>query len=211
MTENKDNYLYMGNDGTEIEIGDFYDSDMRIYGSHYKPFIERFLNLFTPERQIELKLEFGAEESKDISNIMYRKYLKKVENSGELTFNVERTSNAAIIPTKAHPSDSGFDLYSPFEFTVAPGDTKLINFHIKIQLEPGWEAQVRNRSGIVTNYKCMIPIGVGTIDCFSEDMKIKTIKGQMDVSPLCFLFFVQYCRVGRFTSQYSYGLYRYNK
>ena len=38
-----DNYLYLSNDNTEIEIGDFHDSDMKIYGRYKKPFLERLV------------------------------------------------------------------------------------------------------------------------------------------------------------------------
>jgi dUTP pyrophosphatase len=156
--------LTIGDENTKIEIGDFMNSDINICGFITPTLNRRICNLFLSKQYVEANFKLTPDEMREFSDIMYRKYLKEMENTGDLTFNIEKTSEAAVIPTKAHESDAGFDLYSPFDFTLNPGETKLINFHIKIGLQPGWEAQVRNRSGIVTNYRCMIPIGVGTID-----------------------------------------------
>ena len=136
---NEDNYLYMSNDNTELEIGQFHNSNVRISGKHSKTFLERFLNLFTGDRQVEFDMKFDAEELRDISNVTRNLYLKDLHNNKRLVFNIERTSNAAIIPSKAHSTDVGYDLYNPFEFTLYPNETRIVNFHIRIGLEPGWE------------------------------------------------------------------------
>jgi dUTP pyrophosphatase len=91
--------------------------------------------------------------------------LKKRRNRIEgKTFKVELLNKNSKLPTKSYDSDSGFDLSTIESFTLNPGDVKLVRFGIVIELEDGWEAQVRNRSGIVTRYRCMIPLGVGTVD-----------------------------------------------
>ena len=159
-----DNYLYINNGDSELEISKFSDSNIRLKGRYTKTFFERFLNLFSSKREAEFRLQFDAQELRDISEITKKLCLKELNNSKNLIFNIERTSGAAVMPTKAHPTDVGYDLYCPFEFSLGSYETKIIDFHIKIGLEPGWEAQVRNRSGIVVNYHTMIPIGVGTID-----------------------------------------------
>jgi dUTP pyrophosphatase len=163
--EKSGDYLFISNVETEMEFGDFPDYDLKISGTGEKTFLERFLNLFVKEYETTIQLRFDDKELDKISNVMRKLYMKKLQKSENLTFNVEKTIGSAIIPTKAHPSDTGFDLYSPFEFALLPNEAKLINFHIKIQLEEGYEAQVRNRSGIVSNFHCNIPIGVGSIDC----------------------------------------------
>ena len=161
---NEDNYLYMSNDNTELEIGQFHNSNVRISGKHSKTFLERFLNLFTGDREVEFDMKFDAEELRDISNVTRNLYLKDLHNNKRLVFNIERTSNAAIIPSKAHSTDVGYDLYNPFEFTLYPNETRIVNFHIRIGLEPGWEAQVRNRSSLPSKFHTMMVIGTVTID-----------------------------------------------
>jgi len=80
------------------------------------------------------------------------------------TFNIVKSLPEAILPTKAHASDVGYDLYSPIEFRLNPGETRRIDFGIIIDIDPGYEIQVRNRSGIVWKYNTMMAIGTGTID-----------------------------------------------
>lgn len=46
---------------------------------------------------------------------------------------VKRLSETAIIPTKAHPGDAGWDLYADKDVLIAPGETVVIPTGIAIQ------------------------------------------------------------------------------
>lgn len=81
-----------------------------------------------------------------------------------ITFVIERVHENAKMPSKAYPSDAGFDVYTPINFTVFPSETRIIKTGIKIELKEGWEAQIRNKSGIATKRHVIIPMGTGTID-----------------------------------------------
>lgn len=83
-------------------------------------------------------------------------------NNGELTVGFKRLSPDAIIPTKAHATDSGFDLYASEDVIIEPGETKLVPTGIAVQLPAGCEAQVRPKSGITSNTKLRVQLG--TID-----------------------------------------------
>src|SRR5690625_2679300 len=74
----------------------------------------------------------------------------------------KRLSDDATIPTKAHPTDSGFDLYASEDVIIEPGDTADVKTGIAVELPPGYEAQVRPRSGITANTKLRVQLG--TID-----------------------------------------------
>src|SRR5690625_2376235 len=74
----------------------------------------------------------------------------------------KRLSDDAIIPTKAHPSDSGYDLCAAENVTIEPGETEVIPTGIAVKLPPGYEAQVRPRSGVTSRTKLRIQLG--TID-----------------------------------------------
>lgn len=164
VQEKSGNYLFISNPDTEIEFGDFPDHNVLIYGKTEVPFSTRLLQLFTRRQDQQFSLNFDENELDKIAKVVKRLHSKKMKKTGKLTFNIEKTINAAVIPTKAHPSDVGYDLYSPFEFSLLPGETKLINFHIKIGLEEGYEAQVRNRSGLPAKQKVMLAQCLGTID-----------------------------------------------
>lgn len=74
----------------------------------------------------------------------------------------KRLNDDAIIPTKAYPTDSGFDLYASKDVIIKPGETAVVPTGIAVQLPPGYEATVRPRSGITAKTKLRVQLG--TID-----------------------------------------------
>lgn len=74
----------------------------------------------------------------------------------------KRLTDEATIPTKAHESDSGFDLYAATDVVIEPGETKVVPTGIAVQLPEGMDAQVRPRSGVTAKTKFRVQLG--TID-----------------------------------------------
>lgn len=68
------------------------------------------------------------------------------------------------LPTKANPTDSGFDLKSRIETTIMPGELALIPSGVCFDIPPGLEVQVRSRSGIALKNMCFVLNSPGTID-----------------------------------------------
>lgn len=68
----------------------------------------------------------------------------------------------AILPVKAHATDSGFDLFANENVSIAPGETVVVKTGVAVHLPNCYEAQVRPRSGITSNTKLRVQIG--TID-----------------------------------------------
>lgn len=63
--------------------------------------------------------------------------------------------------TKAHSTDSGFDLKSIEEFSLEPGEIRLISTGIKLILPENYEAQVRPKSGLSSKG---FMVYLGTVD-----------------------------------------------
>ncbi len=74
----------------------------------------------------------------------------------------KRLTEDAVIPTKAHPSDSGFDLVASEDTTIEPGETVVVPTGIAVQLPSGYEATVRPRSGVTSKTK--LRVAIGTVD-----------------------------------------------
>src|SRR5690625_1431125 len=74
----------------------------------------------------------------------------------------KRLNDDATLPTKAHPTDSGFDLYASEDVIIEPGDTEIVPTGIAVGLPKGFEAQVRPRSGVTAKTKLRVQLG--TID-----------------------------------------------
>lgn len=79
-----------------------------------------------------------------------------------LSVGFKRLTDGSTIPSKAHATDSGFDLYASEDVIIEPGETKVIPTGIAVQLPEGMEAQVRPRSGVTSKTKLRVQLG--TID-----------------------------------------------
>lgn len=74
----------------------------------------------------------------------------------------KRLTEDAILPTKAHASDSGYDLTASEDVIVEPGETVVVKTGIAVELPAGYEATVRPRSGVTAKTKLRVQLG--TID-----------------------------------------------
>ena len=83
-------------------------------------------------------------------------------SSQSISVGFKRLSDGATIPTKAHPTDSGFDLYASEDVIIEPGDTVIVPTGIAVDLPKGFETQVRPRSGVTAKTKLRVQLG--TID-----------------------------------------------
>ena len=86
---------------------------------------------------------------------------------------IELCHPEARIPQYAHISDSGADVYALEDITVHPGETVLVPTGFKVALLPGFELQVRPKSGRVLKTKLRIANTPGTIDQgYRDEVKI---------------------------------------
>ena len=79
----------------------------------------------------------------------------------------------AKIPQYANISDSGMDVYALDDYIIAPGQTMLIPTGIKLALPPGYEIQVRPKSGRALKTKLRIANTPGTVDAgYRDEIKV---------------------------------------
>ena len=71
-----------------------------------------------------------------------------------------------MVPRYAHgpAEDAGMDLHSVEGVTLGPGETKLVPTGLAIELPPGYEAQIRPRSGLALKNSITLPNSPATID-----------------------------------------------
>src|SRR5579885_3459764 len=79
---------------------------------------------------------------------------------------IQRLHPDAILPRYAHgpAEDAGMDLHAVEEVTLEPGVARLVPTGLAIELPPGYEAQVRPRSGLALKHAISMPNAPGTID-----------------------------------------------
>ena len=76
----------------------------------------------------------------------------------------QRINPIAELPTYAHPGDAGMDIRSIEELTIDPGARALVHTGLVMVLPPGYEAQVRPRSGLALKNGVTVLNTPGTID-----------------------------------------------
>lgn len=82
---------------------------------------------------------------------------------------IQLCHNEAKLPTYANEGDAGLDIYALDDYTINPGETKLIPTGIKVAIPRGYELQVRPKSGRALKTKLRVANTPGTIDCGYRD------------------------------------------
>lgn len=100
----------------------------------------------------------GMSEMAEIKEIKRR--LEALEAAPVVKF--KKLHPDAKVPTYAHPTDSGADLYALYDAIIGVNPI-LVHTGIGIELPPGYEAQVRSRSSMA-KAGVMVANGIGTID-----------------------------------------------
>ncbi len=79
---------------------------------------------------------------------------------------IRRLREDAVIPRYAHgpEEDAGMDLHAVESARLAPGETRLVSTGLAIELLPGFEAQIRPRSGLALKHSITLPNSPATID-----------------------------------------------
>jgi dUTP pyrophosphatase len=83
-----------------------------------------------------------------------------------MRFRIKRLSPQARLPEYAHgpEEDSGMDLCALEGVTLEPGRPALIPTGLVIEVPPGYEAQIRPRSGLALKHAITLPNAPATID-----------------------------------------------
>ena len=77
---------------------------------------------------------------------------------------IEKISEDAIIPFKAHKDDAGMEACITENITIKTGERKLIKTGLAIALPENYEAQIRPRSGLALKNGITVLNTPGTID-----------------------------------------------
>lgn len=84
-----------------------------------------------------------------------------------------KLSDTAIIPTYAHSTDAGMDLYSNEDITLMPNEHRLVGTGIAIDIPAGFEMQIRPRSGMAHKSGITVLNSPGTIDSgYRNEIKV---------------------------------------
>ena len=67
----------------------------------------------------------------------------------------------AILPTRAHDADAGYDLYSREEAVIYPDDSYKFDTGVHMEIPRGYVGDVKSKSGLMMNHSIVTD---GTVD-----------------------------------------------
>ena len=79
-------------------------------------------------------------------------------------FPVPNPYDDLMLPRRATSGSAGYDIYSPMEFDLAPGEIIKLPTGLRARIEPGWALLLLPRSGQGFKYRLQLYNTVGVID-----------------------------------------------
>ena len=76
----------------------------------------------------------------------------------------ERIHHAILMPARATKGSAGYDFFSPFSFTLKPGETILVPTGIRASMREDWMLAMFPRSGLGFKFRLQLNNTVGIID-----------------------------------------------
>ena len=108
----------------------------------------------------------------------------------EVTIPIQLDRDARL-PVYANLTDAGADIYANEDMWIVPHQTKLMKTGIRLAIPPGYEVQIRPRSGLSLKTSLRIPNSPGTIDTgyrdevgiiiYNEAVRNNSIEGCVDI------------------------------
>lgn len=77
---------------------------------------------------------------------------------------IKKVRPHADIPQYATDGAAGFDLVAAEDVVISPDETKIVPTGIAVELPPGYEMQIRPRSGVSLKTKLRVANAPGTVD-----------------------------------------------
>lgn len=68
------------------------------------------------------------------------------------------------LPKRATKGSAGYDFFTPFAFTLQPGETVKIPTGVRVRMEEDWVLKIYPRSGLGFKYRLQLNNTVGIID-----------------------------------------------
>lgn len=77
---------------------------------------------------------------------------------------IQRIYNCLLLPQRATKGSAGYDFFTPFAFSLDPGETIKIPTGIRAEIAEGWVLKLYPRSGLGFKYRLQLNNTVGIID-----------------------------------------------
>lgn len=135
--------------------------------------VEREYLLITDELSKQLEGSMSIQKIDFLKRFLSVSYNAMLQAEGiakrHILIPIEYCRENAQMPTYAHLSDAGMDIFATEDITIEPGQTVLIPTGLKCAIPLGYELQVRPKSGRCLKTKLRVANTPGTIDAGYRD------------------------------------------
>lgn len=83
--------------------------------------------------------------------------------------NAEEIYGGIKLPSRATSGSAGYDIFAPYDITLAPNETVKVPTGIRALIEEGWVLKIYPRSGLGFKYRLQLNNTVGIIDSDYSD------------------------------------------
>lgn len=99
-----------------------------------------------------------------------------------ISIKITKSVPSVQTPVKATPGSAGFDVRAFGSFSLRKGETVLVSTGLFLEIPPGYEVQIRSRSGLALK-GVTVANSPGTIDSdFRGELKVLMTSSQSDFS-----------------------------
>ena len=93
-----------------------------------------------------------------------------------MTLNIQRLHPDAVLPTRAHDTDAGLDLYAAVQVGIPVLGRNLVSTGIAVAIPPGHVGYITPRSGLAHSHGITVLNAPGTVDAgFTGEIKVNLI------------------------------------
>ena len=103
--------------------------------------------------------DFVVDDIKSLVNFIHTKNISMF-----LFGKVPEFEEDVILPKRATSGSAGYDIFSPYTFTLKPGESKVVNTGLNVLLGANQVLMIYPRSGLGFKYKAQLANTVGIID-----------------------------------------------
>lgn len=77
---------------------------------------------------------------------------------------IRKIYDSIQLPRRATAGSAGYDIFSPVDFTIAPGESLKIPTGIRCRIDEGWVLKIYPRSGLGFKFRLQLNNTIGIID-----------------------------------------------
>ena len=142
---------------------------MNINGVKVEDFTDNLDKMIEAVNELTVEEIDLSESKKDFLKFVFTTFINAISASERVSnrivsIPIELCRESAKLPSYATAGSAAMDIYSPEEYTIAPGECKIIPTGLKVNIPKGYALLIQPRSGLSRKTKLRVANTPGLID-----------------------------------------------